>query len=246
MSAFVCPHCGETTEIFRAGGGPARGGKAWRSPPGRDPDRPPHPGRRRPGQPDRRAGPRFDPRAGVHERGAGPPGSARGALLAGPAHGGPPRPRPVDPRPADVASAPALGGGLRLPSRLGRDRARVGQRDVPATRVRKPAGRGFLGVERAGKFFDICARRLARDGRPNVRLVRADAFDLLAVGFPPQGSRRSTPTSPTRGPRSGTRSGGCSRPPCSTSPRGAVALGGVLSFATDVDPLFPVGDGGAR
>jgi len=39
---------------------------------------------------------------------------------------------------------------------------------------------GFLGVECAAKWLGICARRLARDGRENVRIVQADAFDLLA------------------------------------------------------------------
>ncbi|MBD3161284.1 MAG: tRNA (guanosine(46)-N7)-methyltransferase TrmB [Candidatus Eisenbacteria bacterium] len=43
---------------------------------------------------------------------------------------------------------------------------------------------GFLGVERAAKWFTICAKRLRRDGRPNVRVVRTDAFDLLARWIP--------------------------------------------------------------
>lgn len=43
---------------------------------------------------------------------------------------------------------------------------------------------GFLGVERAAKWFGICARRLERDGHPNARIIRADAFDLLARWVP--------------------------------------------------------------
>ena len=31
---------------------------------------------------------------------------------------------------------------------------------------------GFLGVELAAKWLGICAKRLARDGRPNVRIRR--------------------------------------------------------------------------
>lgn len=46
------------------------------------------------------------------------------------------------------------------------------------------AGVGFLGVENAAKWLGICAKRLARDGRPNVRIVHADAFDLLARWIP--------------------------------------------------------------
>jgi tRNA (guanine-N7-)-methyltransferase len=43
---------------------------------------------------------------------------------------------------------------------------------------------GFLGVENAAKWLGICAKRLARDGRPNVRIVHADAFDMLARWIP--------------------------------------------------------------
>ena len=46
------------------------------------------------------------------------------------------------------------------------------------------AGVGFLGVENAAKWLGVCARRLARDGRPNVRIVHADAFDLFARWIP--------------------------------------------------------------
>lgn len=46
--------------------------------------------------------------------------------------------------------------------------------------AREASRTGFLGVERAGKFFDLCAQRLERDDLPNARLVRADAYDLLS------------------------------------------------------------------
>jgi len=39
---------------------------------------------------------------------------------------------------------------------------------------------GFLGIERAGKWFSVCAQRLAHDRLPNVRLIRGDAYELLA------------------------------------------------------------------
>lgn len=43
---------------------------------------------------------------------------------------------------------------------------------------------GFLGIEKAVKFFRICAARLAQDGRPNVKLLCADAMDFLARWVP--------------------------------------------------------------
>ncbi len=39
---------------------------------------------------------------------------------------------------------------------------------------------GFLGIERAAKFLRLSVERAARDRRPNIRFIRADAFDLLA------------------------------------------------------------------
>jgi tRNA (guanine-N7-)-methyltransferase len=45
---------------------------------------------------------------------------------------------------------------------------------------------GFIGVERAGKWLALCATRLARDEKQNVRLARYDAFDFLARWVPPR------------------------------------------------------------
>ena len=47
----------------------------------------------------------------------------------------------------------------------------------------RPAS-NFLGVERAGKWFHCCVERCLRAGRSNIRLIRADAFDLLARWVP--------------------------------------------------------------
>ena len=43
----------------------------------------------------------------------------------------------------------------------------------------------FLGVERAGKWFHRAAERILAADCPNIRLVRADAFDFLARWVPP-------------------------------------------------------------
>jgi len=43
----------------------------------------------------------------------------------------------------------------------------------------------FLAVERAPKYFHRAVERLIEAPRPNVRLLRADAFDLLARWIPP-------------------------------------------------------------
>ena len=43
---------------------------------------------------------------------------------------------------------------------------------------------GFFGVERAGKWFALAAKRIASDGNPNLRVARSDAFDFLARWVP--------------------------------------------------------------
>jgi tRNA (guanine-N7-)-methyltransferase len=53
---------------------------------------------------------------------------------------------------------------------------------VEASRLRPQSN--FLGVERAGKWFHRSAGRVLRSGLPQVRLVRADAFDVLSRWVP--------------------------------------------------------------
>jgi tRNA (guanine-N7-)-methyltransferase len=48
---------------------------------------------------------------------------------------------------------------------------------VEAARLRPECN--FLGIERAGKWFRRAVARLLRAGRPNVRVIQADAFALL-------------------------------------------------------------------
>lgn len=49
---------------------------------------------------------------------------------------------------------------------------------VEAARARPEAD--LLGIERAGKWFHRAAARVSRAGLPNIRMVRADAFDFLS------------------------------------------------------------------
>ncbi len=48
----------------------------------------------------------------------------------------------------------------------------------------------FVGVERARKYFTRGAERLSSDGRPNVRVVCAEAFDFLLRWVAPRSVRR--------------------------------------------------------
>jgi tRNA (guanine-N7-)-methyltransferase len=99
-------------------------------------------------------------------------------------------------------------------------------------------GVGFLGVERAGKFFELCAGRLARDGRPNVRLTRADAFDLLARWIPEAGVCALHVYFPDPWPKKRHAKRRMLSPPLFDLGARAIATGGFLSIATDVDPYF--------
>lgn len=54
---------------------------------------------------------------------------------------------------------------------------------LEASRLRPESN--FVGVERAGKWFHRAVERTMRAGRPNLRLVRTDAFDFLTRWVPP-------------------------------------------------------------
>ena len=97
---------------------------------------------------------------------------------------------------------------------------------------------GFLGIERAGKFLRICGERLARDGRPNARVVRADAFDLLARWVPIGGLAAVHIYFPDPWPKKRhAKRRLLSRPLFDLVAR-ALMSGGTLTIATDVGPSF--------
>jgi tRNA (guanine-N7-)-methyltransferase len=54
---------------------------------------------------------------------------------------------------------------------------------ISASRLRPESG--FIGIERAGKWFHRAVDRILHAGCDNVRLVRADVFDFLGRWIPP-------------------------------------------------------------
>lgn len=97
---------------------------------------------------------------------------------------------------------------------------------------------GFLGVEKATKFFRICAERIARDGRPNMRLVRADAFDLLARWVPVGSIAALHIYFPDPWPKKRHAKRRLLSPALFDLSARAIASKGVLAVATDVEHYF--------
>lgn len=97
---------------------------------------------------------------------------------------------------------------------------------------------GFLGVERAGKFFSMAAQRIERAGRPNVRLTQADAFDLLARWLPEGGIAVLHIYFPDPWPKKRHAKRRMLTPPLFDLAARTIAIGGILSIATDVTPYF--------
>ncbi len=100
---------------------------------------------------------------------------------------------------------------------------------------------GFLGVEKAVKFFHVCAERLARDARPNVRLVRTDAFDLLARWIPPGSVDAMHVYFPDPWPKKRHAKRRLLSPALFDLAARALRADALLSVATDVGPYFAEG-----
>jgi len=103
-------------------------------------------------------------------------------------------------------------------------------------------GTGFLGIERATKFFALAAARLARDGRPNARIVRADAFDLLARWVPVGSLGAIHVYFPDPWPKKRHAKRRLLQPALFDLCARAIAPGGILAVATDVGPYFADAD----
>lgn len=97
---------------------------------------------------------------------------------------------------------------------------------------------GFLGVERAGKFFGKCAERFARDGMPNARLVRADAYDLLSRWIPPGSIHALHIYFPDPWPKKRHAKRRMLSLPLFDLAARAIAPGGFLAIASDVEWYF--------
>jgi tRNA (guanine-N7-)-methyltransferase len=93
--------------------------------------------------------------------------------------------------------------------------------------------RRFLGIEMAGEYFRLSARRLERRGLANVALLRGDALALLAARLPPRFAAAAHVYFPDPWPKKRHRKRRLFSPASVDLVLGALAPGGVLSFATD-------------
>ncbi|KAB2966927.1 MAG: hypothetical protein F9K18_04960, partial [Thermoanaerobaculia bacterium] len=93
--------------------------------------------------------------------------------------------------------------------------------------------RRFLGIEIAGEYFRLAARRLARRGLANVALVRGEALYLLAVVLPRAFAREVHVYFPDPWPKSRHQRRRLFSPASLDLVLGALEPGGRLSFATD-------------
>jgi tRNA (guanine-N7-)-methyltransferase len=97
---------------------------------------------------------------------------------------------------------------------------------------------GFLGVERAGKWLRLSAERIAREGHANIRLIRGDAFDLLARWVPAGSVSAIHVYFPDPWPKKRhAKRRLLGRALFDLSAR-ALGLHGILAIATDVLPYF--------
>lgn len=97
---------------------------------------------------------------------------------------------------------------------------------------------GFLGVERAGKFFHTCVEGLERARLPNARLVRADAYDLLSRWIPPESLHALHVYFPDPWPKKRHAKRRMLSLPLFDLAARAIAPGGSLAIASDVDWYF--------
>jgi len=93
--------------------------------------------------------------------------------------------------------------------------------------------RRFLGIEMAGEYFRLAARRLARRRLTNVVLLRGDALALLATRLPPRFAAAAHVYFPDPWPKKRHRKRRLFAADSVDLLLGALAPGGILSFATD-------------
>jgi len=91
----------------------------------------------------------------------------------------------------------------------------------------------FLGIELAGEYFRLVARRLARHGLENVALVHGEALALLATTVPRALARAVHVYFPDPWPKSRHQRRRLFAPGSLDLVLGALAPGGRLAFATD-------------
>lgn len=97
---------------------------------------------------------------------------------------------------------------------------------------------GFLGIERAAKWLRLAAGRAARDGRANLMLVRADAFEFLTLRVAPGSLAGIHVYFPDPWPKKRHGKRRLLRPALYQLSARALATGGLFAFATDVGWYF--------
>jgi tRNA (guanine-N7-)-methyltransferase len=102
---------------------------------------------------------------------------------------------------------------------------------------------GFVGVERAGKWLRLSAERIARDARPNIRVIRTDAFDLLARWVPLGSVAAIHVYFPDPWPKKRHAKRRLLGPALFDLSARALAAGGRLAIATDVVAYFEEANG---
>ena len=96
----------------------------------------------------------------------------------------------------------------------------------------------FLGVERAGKWFRRAALRVDRSGLPNIRVVQADALDLLSRWVPPASLSAAHVYFPDPWPKRRHAPRRLLQEPLYSLMARALSPGAFIFLATDVAPYF--------
>jgi len=107
---------------------------------------------------------------------------------------------------------------------------------VEASRLRPESG--FIGVERAGKWFHRAVERVFKAECANVRLLRADAFDFLDRWVPPESLAALHIYFPDPWPKKRHARRRMLREPLYRLGARALAPGAALYLASDVEPYF--------
>ena len=107
---------------------------------------------------------------------------------------------------------------------------------VEAARLRPHCG--FVGVERAGKWFHRAVERVHRSQLTNIRLVRADALDILTRWVPADSLAAGHVYFPDPWPKRRHAPRRLLQEPLYSLLTRALRPGGTFFLATDVEPYF--------
>lgn len=130
---------------------------------------------------------------------------------------------------------------LALDAAFGRRAARVleigfGNGEALATAARDDPERDYLGIEVHGPGVGRLLRRLAADGIGNVRVVQADAVEVLEYGLPPDALAEVWIYFPDPWPKARHHKRRLIQPRFAALVASRVQPGGILRLATDWQP----------